>query len=46
MSSNLLQTFKDILDTSDNYEFAASEEDPKSLDAISKKMNKLLKKFK
>ena len=42
----LVADIRDILDTSDNYEFAASEEDPKSLDEISKKMNKLLKKFK
>jgi hypothetical protein len=42
----LISDIKEILDTSDNYEFAASGDDSKSLDGIYKKMNKLLKKFK
>jgi hypothetical protein len=42
----LIADIREILDTSDNYEFAASGEDSKSLDGIYKKMHKLLKKFK
>ena len=42
----LVTDIQGILDTSDNYEFAASEQDSESLDAIFMKMNKLLKKVK
>jgi hypothetical protein len=42
----LVTDIQGILDTSDNYEFAASGQESESLDAIFMKMNKLLKKVK